>query len=159
MSRSTRAQWTNATVLVGLGVLIFVWSIGFPAALVGFAVVASPVFKKKSVSHQQALALTGIGAPTQPTTHSEANMSQESSDQPNVIIYHRPGCSFCARMKMALREVSDKAVWVDIWDDPEAAEFVRSVNNGNETVPTGVIDGEAHTNPAPDMVRQALVPA
>ena len=33
-----------------------------------------------------------------------------------------------------------------------------SVNDGNETVPTVVIDGEAHTNPDPEVVRQRLEP-
>ncbi len=82
--------------------------------------------------------------------------NQNAGQSPNVIIYHRPGCSFCARMKMALRDVADRAVWVDIWEDEEGAAFVRSVNNGNETVPTVVIDGQAHTNPPPGQVHEAL---
>jgi glutaredoxin len=41
---------------------------------------------------------------------------------------------------------------VNIWDDPEAAAFVRSVANGNETVPTVVIGGVAHVNPPPQLI-------
>lgn len=37
----------------------------------------------------------------------------------------------------------------NIWEDDEAAAFVRSVNNGNETVPTVVVGDETFTNPAP----------
>ena len=59
-------------------------------------------------------------------------------------------------MKAMLGTLGTKAVWVDIWDDTEAAAFVRSVNDGNETVPTVVIDGKPHTNPAPSQVREAL---
>ncbi|NLG20540.1 MAG: NrdH-redoxin, partial [Actinomycetales bacterium] len=55
-------------------------------------------------------------------------------------------------------DLRDKALWVNIWQDDEAAAFVRSVNDGNETVPTVVIDGEAHTNPDPEVVRQRLEP-
>jgi glutaredoxin len=40
----------------------------------------------------------------------------------------------------------------DIWEEPEAAEFVRSVNDGAETVPTVVVDGTAYTNPPPDQL-------
>ena len=49
-----------------------------------------------------------------------------------------------------------EAVWVDIWADPDGAAYVRSVNDGNETVPTVVIDGVAHTNPSPRAVVAAL---
>ena len=45
---------------------------------------------------------------------------------------------------------------MNIWQDAEARAFVRSVNDGNETVPTVVIDGRAHTNPDPALVRQRL---
>ena len=47
-------------------------------------------------------------------------------------------------------------MWVDIWADPDGAAYVRSVNDGNETVPTVVIDGVAHTNPSPRAVVAAL---
>ena len=45
---------------------------------------------------------------------------------------------------------------VNIWEDPEAAAFVRSVADGNETVPTVVIDGHPIVNPAPRLVVAAL---
>ena len=38
---------------------------------------------------------------------------------------------------------------VDIEQNPEAADFVMSVNNGNQTVPTVLFaDGSALTNPS-----------
>lgn len=74
----------------------------------------------------------------------------------DVVIYWRPGCPFCMTLTMALRDRTERATWRNIWEDPEAAAYVRSVNDGNETVPTVVIDGEAHTNPSPLMVRKAL---
>ncbi|MFC4122328.1 hypothetical protein [Nonomuraea zeae] len=36
---------------------------------------------------------------------------------------------------------------VNIWKDPAAAAFVRSVANGNETVPTVTVAGRAMVNP------------
>ena len=36
---------------------------------------------------------------------------------------------------------------VNIWDDPEAAAFVRSVARGNETVPTVTVGSVSLVNP------------
>lgn len=88
------------------------------------------------------------------TTHQEV-LAMSESERP-VVIYWRPGCGYCARLKRTLGDEGDKAVWVNIWQDEEAAAFVRSVNNGNETVPTVVLDGTPHTNPAPDVVKERL---
>ncbi|WP_235831397.1 glutaredoxin domain-containing protein [Gordonia zhaorongruii] len=73
-----------------------------------------------------------------------------------VVIYWRPGCMYCARLRRRLVRVRNRAVWVNIWADADAAVFVRSVNDGDETVPTVVIDGVAHTNPPADTVRGRL---
>lgn len=73
-----------------------------------------------------------------------------------VVIYWRPGCGYCLRLKSSLGDLREKALWVNIWQDDEAAAFVRSVNDGNETVPTVVIDGQPHTNPDPGTVRERL---
>ncbi len=75
-----------------------------------------------------------------------------------VVVYWRPGCPFCERLRVALGGRGDAAQWINIWQDSEAAAFVASVNGGNETVPTVVIDGEPHTNPDPRVVLEALAP-
>lgn len=77
------------------------------------------------------------------------------ADRP-VTIYWRPGCTYCLRLRSALGRAGRRAAWVNIWQDADAAAFVRSVNDGNETVPTVVIDGVPHTNPDPRLVRKAL---
>lgn len=87
-----------------------------------------------------------------PTPHAEAL----AQGQDGVAIYWRPGCTFCQNLSMRVRGRADRAAWVNIWKDPEARAYVRSVNDGNETVPTVVIDGVAHTNPSPRLVREAL---
>ena len=61
----------------------------------------------------------------------------------DVTIYWRPGCVFCMRLENALRASRNKATWRNIWEDDEAREFVAMVNDGNEVVPTVVIDGHA----------------
>jgi glutaredoxin len=44
----------------------------------------------------------------------------------------------------------------NIWDDAEAAEFVRLANNGNETVPTVLIGTDVYTNPPASFVLEKL---
>jgi len=44
----------------------------------------------------------------------------------------------------------------NIWDDPDAAGFVRSVANGNETVPTVVVGKTTMVNPSIDQVMEVL---
>lgn len=74
-----------------------------------------------------------------------------------VVVYWRPGCSYCSRLKAALSaEQTAKATWVNIWEDEDAAAYVRSVNDGNEVVPTVVMDGIAVTNPKPALVAEKL---
>lgn len=75
---------------------------------------------------------------------------------PEVTVYWRPGCPFCQRLRFSLAVRRLRPRMVNIWEDPDAAAFVRSVADGNETVPTVVIDGVAHVNPPPKMVRDAV---
>ncbi|MGH9105506.1 MAG: glutaredoxin domain-containing protein [Acidimicrobiales bacterium] len=76
---------------------------------------------------------------------------------PAVIVYWRPGCIFCQRLRFVLRwHRLRPSSMVNIWRDAEAAAFVRSVAGGNETVPTVVIDGQVLVNPPPKVVVEAL---
>lgn len=74
----------------------------------------------------------------------------------DVVMYWRPGCVFCIRLRLVLFLNRLRPRRVNIWRDPEAAAFVRSVADGNETVPTVVIDGEAVVNPPPRRVVTAM---
>ncbi len=73
-----------------------------------------------------------------------------------VTVYWRPGCVYCLRLRWSLGRRARRANWVDIWVDPDAAATVRGINDGNETVPTVVVGGDAWTNPSPARVRDAL---
>lgn len=75
---------------------------------------------------------------------------------PKVTLYWRPGCVFCLRLRLVLRWHHLSVDQVNIWADPDAAAFVRSVADGNETVPTVVVDGHPIVNPAPSQVVAAL---
>jgi mycoredoxin len=66
---------------------------------------------------------------------------------PRVRLYHRPGCGFCSSLRRQLRRSGLPFDEVDIWQDPEAAAFVRRHAGGNETVPTVDIAGTVLVNP------------
>ncbi|MGV9890149.1 glutaredoxin domain-containing protein [Streptomyces sp. NPDC003395] len=74
------------------------------------------------------------------------------------VVYWRPGCTYCMRLRLRLGRKASRAHWVDIWRDPAGAAAVREANDGNETVPTVVVAGRAHTNPDPAWVREQLSP-
>jgi mycoredoxin len=74
------------------------------------------------------------------------------------VVYWRPGCVFCLRLRARLGADADRLRWVDIWQDPSAAATVREITGGDETVPTVVIGGRGHVNPDPSWLRDQIVP-
>lgn len=81
-----------------------------------------------------------------------ADVAAMPLDQRPVVIYWRPGCRFCAQLTRTLGPAGKQAHWVNIWQDRDGADFVRSQNGGNETVPTVMLDGVSVTNPDPEVV-------
>ncbi|MGW0939876.1 glutaredoxin domain-containing protein [Streptomyces sp. NPDC002666] len=75
------------------------------------------------------------------------------------IVYWRPGCKYCLRLRFRLGRRARRLHWVNIWKDPDGAAVVRAANEGNETVPTVVVAGRPHTNPDPSWVREQLPPS
>ena len=74
-----------------------------------------------------------------------------------LTMYTTTWCGFCRRLKTQLAREGIEMVEIDIEKDPAAAEFVMSVNGGNQTVPTVVFpDGTAVTNPSAKEVKQRL---
>jgi mycoredoxin len=66
-----------------------------------------------------------------------------------LTIYSTQWCGYCHRLMRQLDREGVAYDVVDIEQQPEAAEFVMSVNGGNQTVPTVVFpDGTALTNPS-----------
>jgi glutaredoxin len=70
--------------------------------------------------------------------HVSHRQAQAEVGGEGVIVYWRPGCPYCARLKLALRPVGHEVTWVNIWQDAEAASYVAGHRDGNETVPTAV---------------------
>ena len=75
---------------------------------------------------------------------------------PSVTLYWRPGCPFCSRLTAAMRAEGVEYQAVNIWDDPDAAAFVRSVANGNETVPTVTVGSTSMVNPPIEQIVELL---
>jgi mycoredoxin len=74
-----------------------------------------------------------------------------------LTMYSTTWCGYCYRLRTQLdREGIDYTV-VDIERDPDAADYVMSVNGGNQTVPTVRFDdGTALTNPSIVQVKERL---
>lgn len=74
-----------------------------------------------------------------------------------MTMYTTSWCGFCRRLKSQLQREGIDYAEIDIERDETAAEYVMSVNNGNQTVPTVVFaDGTALTNPSVSQVKAQL---
>ena len=73
-----------------------------------------------------------------------------------IRFYWRPGCGFCAHLHRELDNLDVPMDMHNIWEDPDAAAFVRSAANGNETVPTVLVGNTPMVNPTPAQVMAAL---
>ena len=69
-----------------------------------------------------------------------------------ITMYWRPGCGFCAALQRRLDAVGISYEGVNIWEDPEGAAYVRSVNGGNELFPTVTVGSQVLSNPSADDV-------
>ena len=74
-----------------------------------------------------------------------------------LIMYTTQWCGFCKNLKRQLARDGIEMTEIDIERDPAAAQFVESVNGGNQTVPTVVFpDGTTMVNPSAAQVRERL---
>ena len=74
-----------------------------------------------------------------------------------LTMYSTTWCGYCRRLKSQLDREGIEYAEVDIERTPGAAEFVMSVNGGNQTVPTVHFpDGTALTNPTLAEVKTQL---
>lgn len=83
------------------------------------------------------------------TTPTEGPDGRREDDGGTVTVYTRPGCPFSSGLMRGLEDAGLPYTLRDIWDDEEAAAFVRSVTGGDETVPTVEVGGTALVNPTP----------
>jgi mycoredoxin len=74
-----------------------------------------------------------------------------------LTMYTTPWCGYCRRLKSQLAREGIEIAEVDIEREPDAADYVMTVNGGFQTVPTLLFpDGSTLTNPSVRAVRQRL---
>lgn len=74
-----------------------------------------------------------------------------------LTMYSTQWCGFCKRLKAQLARAGVEINEIDIERDEAAAEFVMSVNGGNQTVPTLLFpDGATMVNPTAAQVQAKL---
>jgi mycoredoxin len=77
-----------------------------------------------------------------------------------LTMYSTTWCGFCHRLATQLDREGISYQVIDIEGDAAAADYVMSVNGGNQTVPTvRFADGTALTNPSIVDVRERLAAA
>ncbi|WP_371661104.1 glutaredoxin domain-containing protein [Streptomyces sp. NBC_00280] len=106
------------------------------------------------------LVLAGVNSPLIfPRSIGAQEAQRRSAVDGRPVVFWRPGCKYCIRLRIRLGRNARQLHWVDIWRDPAGAAAVRAANDGNETVPTVVVTGRPHTNPDPGWVREQLSPS
>jgi mycoredoxin len=97
------------------------------------------------------------GSAENPCPWSVALNRPVTANNAQLTMYTTSWCGYCFRLKAMLKAARISYVEVDIEDDPAAAEFVSSVNQGNKTVPTvKFADGSTLTNPALREIKEKL---
>ncbi|MFD8045557.1 glutaredoxin domain-containing protein [Streptomyces chartreusis] len=141
-----------------------VWFLPLLLVVVG-SVVATTLFLDGSPGTAAALLLVfvllaGVNSPLIfPRSIGALEAQRRGAADGRPVVYWRPGCPYCMRLRVRLGRAARQAHWVNIWRDPAGAAAVRAVNDGNETVPTVVVAGQSHTNPDPKWVRDHLFPS
>lgn len=75
-----------------------------------------------------------------------------------LLVYGRPGCPRVSPVRTFLKNSEIEYTYIDIYQDNEARERVRSINGGNESVPTIVFsDGSTLTEPSSAELRKKLL--
>ena len=74
-----------------------------------------------------------------------------------IVVYGHPTCPSVGPIKAMLTRAKVDYAYVNIRQDAQAAALVRSINQGNESVPTLVFpDGSTLTEPSTSAVKRKL---
>ncbi|MYQ43849.1 NrdH-redoxin [Streptomyces sp. SID4985] len=79
-----------------------------------------------------------------------------TEDRDGIVVHWRPMCPYCMKLRLRLRLSKLPYTEVNIWRDPDAAAYVRSVADGNETVPTVSVAGHGLVNPSLGEIERAV---
>lgn len=135
-----------------------------PAGLVGCVAVAEVAFFASEgdtlatvVAAVVLLGLTWWVSPLRLRASTSHRIAYEHHTRDGAaVIFWRPGCVYCTRLRLRLGNERRRAIWVNVWTDDEASEFVRELNDGDETVPTVLIGDAVMTNPDSGVLRSRL---
>ncbi len=86
-------------------------------------------------------------------SHAEALAAAGESD---VIVYWMPNCIFCDLLKRGLGRARQEVSWVNILNDREAADFVKTFHDGDASVPTAVTGSGQMISPTPAAIKTQL---
>lgn len=86
----------------------------------------------------------------------QSNPTPDAPALDAIVMYWRPGCGFCALLHQRLKRSGIPFVRRNIWDNPDDAAVVRSIADGNETVPTIVVGNFGMVNPGMKQIRAAV---
>ncbi len=140
-------RWTVvATVVIGSTVAI----IGY---VTGLVVSAAIFLLLQGLSLGLLLWFTRTSTDHSDLTHAAAQAAAGDGD---VIIYWMPGCIFCDLLKRTLGSARQDVTWVNILQDAEAAAFVATYHDGNETVPTAVTGAGKMIDATPTAIKAQL---
>lgn len=71
--------------------------------------------------------------------HIDHALAHRDGDDEDVIVYWRPGCRYCSRLRRRLDPtVRDQVAWVNIMSDPQGAAYIRRFHDGDMVTPTAV---------------------
>jgi hypothetical protein len=94
--------------------------------------------------------------PSRGGAHLSHAAAQAAAGDGDVIVYWRPGCLFCDRLRLGLGSARHDVSWVNILNDPEAAEFVATYRDGNEAVPIAVTGAGEMIDATPAAIKVQL---
>lgn len=78
----------------------------------------------------------------------KSEMSESTTDN-DIKFYSTSWCGDCRRSRKVLQALGVSFTDIDIEEDPEAAEIVRKVNRGSQSVPTIIFpDGSVLVEPS-----------
>lgn len=131
--------------------------VGSIVAVVGYvtgAVVSAAIFV---VIQGLVLALLlWLTRPSDSAAHLSHAAAQAAASDGDVIVYWMPDCIYCDLLKRGLGSGRHDVSWVNISSDAEAAEFVTTQRDGNETVPTAVTGAGQMINATPAAIKAQL---
>jgi len=86
-----------------------------------------------------------------------SGIMSDSTNQGDIMFYSTSWCGDCRRSRKVFQAMGVSFVDVDIEEDPAAAEIVRKVNRGSQSVPTIIFpDGSVLVEPSNAALEQKL---